>query len=65
MPSGERKLFQSTSLTPEAIAAVRAAGLRLTGPAGRRVSASDVIITALAVADDHEDEWVAKLAGKD
>lgn len=57
--------FKRVSLTPEATDALQAAKIRLTSPAGRSVSLSDALLAALAVAADHEDEWLVKLTRQD
>lgn len=62
----ERKTaFVSINLTEDARHALRQAVLDLTSPTGRRLSMSDVLVQALAVAARHQDELVAALSAKD
>ena len=52
-------------LTPEARDALRRMVFRLTGSAMRQVEASDALIAACAVAEQHFDETVEILKGAD
>lgn len=52
-------------LTPEAREALRRMVFRLTGSAMRQVEASDALIAACIVAEQHFDETVQTLKGSD
>lgn len=56
-----RTVFVSMNVTIPARDSLQRAALGLHGDAGRRLSMSDVLIAALAVAGRHRDEWVAEL----
>lgn len=58
----ERKtVFVSVNLTQTARDELRRATLDLTSPAGRRISMSDVLLAALQVSADHQDELIGQL----
>jgi hypothetical protein len=57
-----KQKFVGVSLTPEARNALSRAALELTTPAGRRVSMSDVTVSALRIARQHEADLIADLA---
>jgi hypothetical protein len=66
MTPGRRKTaFVTVNLTEPARDALRQATLHWTTPAGRRVTMSDVLLSALAVARAHGAEVVADLIGEE
>lgn len=64
MSATRKTPFVSVNLTEPARDELRAATLTLTTPAGRRVSMSDVLIAALHVALNHQDEVISELRGE-
>jgi len=56
--------YTAVSLKIEARDALRRAALDLTSPVGRRVTISEVLLAALAVAERHRDELLAELTAE-
>ena len=56
--------YVAVSLKSEARDALRRAALALTSPVGRRVTISEVLLAAVAVAERHRDELLAELTAE-
>ena len=63
MLAQRRTQFVSMNVTTRARDTLRAAALDLTAPAGRRLSMSDVVVSAVRVALRHRAELLDDIAG--